>query len=253
MSRPAAINSSIERIARARPDGIGLTLERRSGPGEGWFSVEELLSTEGAPAVLLSRIRGMYGVPADHIRAEWLFESYARAIADLGVSFIVAERRLPDLDRKNLLMTSGRGLIVGTAIISENMIALNADPVSHGHGISRVESWQDLAREFRDGLEALVEPLVSWMARHGLRQEKTLWLAAADRTAQSLVWSGRAFDDPGFARELAAEMLGGPGPMAIPLNTGIDSRGSEQHLRTTCCLAYRAAGGGLCFGCPLNR
>jgi len=250
---PAEIDSSLARITRVRPDGLGLTLQRRPGPGEGWFTVQDLLDNDGAPAVLLSRIRGMYEVPADHIRAEWLFESYARAVADLGASFMVAERRLPALGPGNLLMASMGGLIAGTAVVASDMKVTAADPVADGPGISRVDGWQLLAQEFRGGFEALVGPMVGWMARHRLRQEKTLWSAAADRLAQSLVWCGRAFDERDFALELAHELLDRPGPMSIPLETGVDGRGEEQHLRTTCCLAYRAAGGGLCFGCPLNR
>jgi len=250
---PAAIDTSLARITSVRPDGFGLALGRRSGPGAGWFTVEELLATDGAPAVLLSRVRGMYEVPADYVRAEWLFESYARAVADLGVSFILAERRLPDLNRENLLMTSTGGLVTGTAVVGEDITVTASDPVADGPGITRVEAWQDLAREFAEGFTGLIEPMVEWMVRHRLRQEKTLWSAAADRLAQSLVWCGGAFDEPDLSGELALELLGRPGPMLIPLETGIDSRGNEQHLRTTCCLAYRVAGGGLCFGCPLNR
>ena len=107
-----------------------------------------------------------------------------------------------------------------------------ADPVADGPGISRVDGWQDLAQEFSEGFEALVGPMVDWMMRHRLRQEKTLWAAAADRLAQSLVWCGRAFDEQDFALELAHELLDRPGPMKIPLETGVDGRGEEQHLRT---------------------
>jgi hypothetical protein len=249
---PIAIEASLARITRVRPGGFGLNLQRRPAPGDGWFRVNELLSADGAPAVLLSRVRGMYEVPADHVRAEWLFESYARAVADLGVSFMVAERRLPALGAENLLMTSTGGLIAGTAVIAADMTVLSEDP-AEGLEISRVGGWRDLAQEFRQGFEALIGPMVDWMVRHRLRQEKTLWSAAADRMAQSIIWCGRAFDEQDFAHELAHELLDRPGPMMIPLETGLDGRGEEQHLRTTCCLAYRAAGGGLCFGCPLNR
>jgi hypothetical protein len=253
VSGPTAIDSSLARITRVRPDGVGLTLQRRPGPGEGWFAVKDLLANDGAPAVLLSRVRGMYEVPADHIRAEWLFESYVRALADLGASFMVSERRLPSLVAENLLMGSMGGLIAGTAVIAEDLTVTAADPAADDAGISRVADWRDLAEDFLEGFSGLVEPMVAWMVRHRLRQERILWSAAADRLAQSLVWCGQAFDEQDFARELAHELLDRPGPMAIPLETAVDGWGSEQHLRTTCCLAYRAAGGGLCFGCPLNR
>jgi hypothetical protein len=250
---PDAIDASLARIASARLDGVGLAVERRDGQSARWFSVCDLLASDGAPAVLLSRIRGMRETPADYIRAEWLFESYSRAIADLGISFIVAERRLPDLWPDNLLMTAVNGLVAGTAVVSGCMTVTETDPVPDGPGISRVGGWRELADEFRQGFTALAEPIVAWTTRHRLRQEKTLWLAAGDRIAQSLVWCGRAFDRQEFAAELARELLDRPGPMAIGLETGTDVRGREQHLRTTCCLAYRVDGGGLCFGCPLNR
>lgn len=253
MSSSAAIDASLKRIARIPPSASAVFPRRRSGPGEGWFSAAELLASDGAPAGLLSQIRGMFETPADHIRAEWLFESYARAIADLGVLFIVAERRLPDLSPENLLMASRGGLIVATAVVSEKMIVLGGDPADAEPGITRAEDWQGLAGELRSGFSNLVSPFLSWFVRHRLRQEKTLWSAAADRLAQSLVWSGQVLAQPDFVSELAREVLADSGPMAIPLETGIDNLGNKQHLRSTCCLAYRAAGGSLCFSCPLNR
>jgi hypothetical protein len=253
VSRAAAIDSSLARITGVRLDGISPAIERRSGPGEGWFAVEELLTSDSAPADLLGRIRGMHEVPADHIRAEWLFESYARAVADLGVSFLVAERRLPRLQRDNLLMASAGGLIAGIAVIAEDLNVVATDPVEDGPAITRYDTWPDLVREFREAFTGLLGPMIDWMVSHRLRQEKTLWSAAADRLAQSLLWSGRAFEARDFAAGLAHELLNQPGPMKIPLDCAVDARGNEHHLRTTCCLAYRAAGGGLCFGCPLNR
>jgi hypothetical protein len=253
VSDEAAFDASLARITGTRLDGVFLALERRDQPNSHWFSVSDLLASGGAPAVLLSRIRGVRETPADYIRAEWLFESYSRAIADLGISFIVAERRLPALRPDNLLMTSVNGLVAGTAVVSGCMTVTARDPVPDGPGISRVDGWRDLADEFRQAFTALVDPILAWMTGHRLRQEKTLWLAAGDRIAQSLVWCGQAFDQQEFAAELAQNLLDRPGPMAIRLGTGTDVRGREQHLRTTCCLAYRVDGSGLCFGCPLNR
>lgn len=253
MTEAAEIDLSLARIRSARVDGIGLVLGRRPGPGDGWFSAGQLLSDDSAPATLLAMVRGIREIPADYIRGEWMFESYARAVADLGAAMIVAERRLPDLTAANLLMASTGGLIAGTAVVSREMTVLEADPASDGPGLTRVPRWQDLADAFHFGFTALLEPMVAWMLRHRLRQQKALWTAAADRLAQSLLWCGTAFDQPGFARELAAEVLDRPGPLRIPLETTLDARGREHHSRVSCCLAYRAAGGGFCHACPLNR
>lgn len=252
MSRPAEIDLSLARIRAARVDGVGLVVGRRPGPGDGWFAVEQLLTDDSAPATLLAMVRGISEVPADYIRGEWMFESYARAAANLGAGMIVAERRLPDLSPSNLLMAATGGLVAGTAVRSPAMLVLEQDP-AEGSGLTRLGSRQDLSDAFHSGFTALIEPMVEWMTRHRLRQEKVLWTAAADRLAQSLLWCGAAFGKHDFAGELAADLLGRNGPLRIPLETSLDARGREHHSRVSCCLAYRAAGGSVCHGCPLNR
>jgi hypothetical protein len=256
LNGPAEIDLSLARIRAARVDGIGLVVGRRAAPGDGWFSVEELLSDDSGPATLLAMVRGISEIPADHIRAEWMFESFARAVADVGAAFIIAERRLADLSAANLLMASTGGLIAGTAMIGPDMTVLESDPGAAGpreSGITVAPDWQQLAEEFRGYFTALIDPMVDWMVRHRLRQEKALWSAAADRLAQALIWSGAAFDQPDFARELTVELLDRPGPLAVPLEITVDDRGREHHRRVSCCLAYRAAGGGFCHACPLNE
>ncbi len=124
MSGPAEIDLSLARIRSVRLDGVGLVVGRRSNHGGGWFEVEQLLTDDSAPATLLAMVRGISEVPADYIRGEWMFESYARAVADLGASMIVAERRLPDLASGNLLMAATGGLVAGTAVTGTAMTVL---------------------------------------------------------------------------------------------------------------------------------
>jgi hypothetical protein len=230
------LDADIARIRAASDGGMRLLVARRDEPGGAWFLVPELLEREGAPAVLLSRISGMAGPPPDHVRAEWLFESYARALGDLGCAFIVSAGKLPDLSPTNLLMAARGGLIAGTALRS-----------------NRFASGPDLAGALRDSLVGLISPLATWFDSHGLRPEKTLWKSAADRIAESALWAGRAFDRESEAAVLADGLLAAPGPLQIPLEKMVDRRGVERHLRVTCCLAYRATGGQVCAACPLNR
>jgi len=237
-------DADIRRIAAAEADGMRLLVDRRTDPGGPWFPVTELLESDGAPAVLLTRMVGVSDVPGEHIRAEWLFESYARVLGELGTAFVIATGRLPELTAANLLMASRNGLIAGVALRSCRMAA-GAGGVGPAGNASAAES-------LRESLVALIGPFAAWFDRHGLRPEKTLWKSAADRIAEAALWAGRAFDEPEAARGLAAEILGNPGPLRIPLETVVDPLGTERHSRVTCCLAYRAAGGSLCFACPLN-
>jgi hypothetical protein len=240
--RIEGFDRTVGRITAASADGYGIIVRRMEGAGEGWFPVSELDETGRVQALLLSRISGMAGPPEDHIRAEWLLESLARAVADLGGSFIVAARQLPDLSPGNVLLAAEGGLFRASGVQSDRGTE-SGDPA-------------ELADAFRRGFVDLLEPTIDWIDGRGLRPAKTLWHAAADRLAQSLVWSGKAFDRPDLALELTRLTVGPESPdprLAIPIERAEDDWGDEYHLRNTCCLAYRTEGGQLCQSCPLVK
>lgn len=235
------IDRAIGRITAARADGYGIIVRRRDRPGDGWFSVDELDGSGRVEATLISRISGMSGPPPEHIRAEWMVESLARALADLAGSFAVATGTLPDLSPGNLLLAAEGGLFRASGVTSDALF--EGDP-------------EALADRFRSGFAELMGPTIEWTDGQGLRPAKTLWHAAADRLAQSLVWSGKAFDRPDLALRLT-ELVVGPGctdeRLRIEVRRAEDEYGDEFHLRTTCCLAYRTPDGYTCQSCPLQR
>ena len=246
------IDQTLSRIASASSDGYGILIRRRDRAGDGWFAASEL-ANRAAPAALLANVRGFSEPPPDHVRAEWMLESIARAVADLGGSFIVSSQRLPDFSPDNLLLAAEGGLVRATGMTSGRMSVLPDDPAAAEAGNRTVGRWEDLADEYREGFISVLEPVVKWLDGQGLRPEKTLWQAAADRLAQSLIWSGDAFEKPDFAKSVAERFVNGDDRLTIPLETRVDDYEREYHLRTTCCLAYRTPEGTLCQGCPLNK
>ncbi len=237
----------------AQADGYGILVRRRKGPGEGWFEAGELGPDGRAPAALVANVRGLGAPPPDHIKAEWVLESVARALADLGGSFLVSSNRLPDLSPGNVLLAAEGGLVRATGMIGEEMTVIEGDSAPGQDGITVVPDWEDLADRLRIGFTELLEPLIVWLDGQGLRPEKTLWHAAADRLAQSLIWSGKAFERHDLARQVTERVIGGDPRLKIALETGEDDYGERYHLRATCCLAYRTPEGGYCRACPLNR
>ena len=254
MKRPPTeeIDRTLSRIAMATAEGFGILVRRRDRPADGWFPASELAGNAALPA-LLSRVRGMNGPPEDHIRAEWMLESLARAVADLAGSFMVSSKRLPDLSPDNVLLAAEGGLIRATGVLGPRMSVLPGDPAEGLEGVTVAEDWRQMADWLRAGFIGLLEPAVTWADENGLRPAKTVWHAAADRLAQSLIWSAEAFENPAFARQLAEHVINGDERLRIPLETAEDDYDREYHLRTTCCLAYRTPEGGLCQACPLNR
>lgn len=253
--RASAIDRAIGRITAAHADGYGIVVQRREGPGQGWMAAAELDGSGRVEAELIDAIQGMSGPPAEHIRAEWMLESVARAVADLAGSFAVAARGLPALDPGNVLLAAEGGLVRATAVASDRLTVLagEGEPSDGGETFA---SLAELADRFREGYLGLLAPTVAWIDGRGLRPAKTLWRAAADRLAQSLVWSGKAFDRPGLALELT-ELTVGPGcpdeRLRIEIRRAEDEYGDEYHLRNTCCLAYRTEDGYVCQSCPLRK
>jgi hypothetical protein len=245
MSEPARIerfDQTLGRISTASADGYGIIVRRMEEAGDGWFPASELDQAGRVQALLLSRISGMAGPPEDHIRAEWLLESIARVIADLAGSFIVAAGQLPDLSPGNVLLAAEGGLFRASGVRSDRGTE-SGDPA-------------ELADRFRQGFVDLLEPTIDWIDGQGLRPARTLWHSASDRLAQSLVWSGKAFDRPDLALELTRLTVGPESPdprLAITIERAEDDWGDEYHLRNTCCLAYRTEGGQLCQSCPLVK
>jgi hypothetical protein len=182
-----------------------------------------------------------------------LIESWARAFADLAGSALVCDRRLPDLRPANLLIAPYKGMVAATAVRTGAMSVLESDSPAIAAGATAVPGWTDLAGTLHRGLEDLLEPMVEWADRRDLRPAKTLWQAAGDVTAQSLVWSGKAFNRREFSLELTRLLMGRGGRMAVPVDRGVDRAGEPYHLRSTCCLAYRTPEGGLCRSCPIRR
>lgn len=235
------IERILGRIAAARADGYGIVIRQVPEPDGTWTAAGRLGSDPELTAATASAVSGMYGRVEPHIQAEWMLESLARGVADLGGSFALASGTLPDLDPGNVLLAIEGGLVRGTALRSDRLGAGDLPRLADG---------------LRVGLARLIEPAIEWIDSEGLRPAKTLWQAAADRLAQALVWCGRAFDRPDEALELTRLAVGLDGPdarLAIPVERSGDEYGDEFHLRHTCCLAYRTEGGELCQSCPLRR
>jgi hypothetical protein len=81
------------------------------------------------------------------------------------------------------------------------------------------------------------------------------WSLAADAVAGAALHVGRRLAGPADAVELAALLVGGPGPLRVPLaiiDADPPGGGDATRWRGSCCLAHRE-GLDLCPSCPRRR
>jgi FhuF 2Fe-2S C-terminal domain len=247
------IEATLNRVAAGSADGLSIRVSLVPAPKHGWIEFDRLLDSDPLKASLFAQVAGVGARPPDHVCAEWMVESFARAITDLAGSCLVAERRLPDLSAENLVVATYKGMVAATGVRTTAMTALEDDGEAVAAGARAVPDWPGLAERMADGLASLLGPIIGWTDGNGLRPAKTLWQAAGDVSAQSLVWSGKAFDGRGFALELTRRLMAPDPPFAVPVRRGVDPAGEQFHLRTTCCLAYRTPEGGICRSCPIGH
>jgi hypothetical protein len=218
----------LDRIAALRGNGIGLTVEQRDGPGEGWIAADVL---DAELDRLLPGVYDLAGIEHAGLGAEWLLEHCAWQGASLAVAAAL-DGWVPDLDPRNVLLWFRDGGVWGIAL---------REVRAAGHG----------PRTAHDALEAMLTPVVAAITARRLRAERPLWRAAGDRVGQAVVWAGAAYDDPEAARRLGEAMLAPPSRMHVPLVTA-EADGVPYHVRSSCCLYHRVPGAQVCAGCPLK-
>lgn len=243
----------MRRLAASSAGGAPVRMAFIADPAPGWIDAEELLGRDQPKQALFAAVSGVGNRPADYICAEWMLESWARAIADLAGSTVVLDRRLPDLTPENLRVAPYKGMVGSIAVRTGAMAALDTDIRATADGVVAVSGWTGLADLMRQGLADLLKPMIEWVDDRYLRPAKTLWRAAGDCLAQSLVRSGEAFGERDFALELTEHLMAPDDRLSVSVDRDTDETGEPFHLRTTCCLAYRTPEGGLCRSCPIAR
>ncbi|MGK2931841.1 MAG: (2Fe-2S)-binding protein [Solirubrobacterales bacterium] len=244
------IAADIDRINDRIPPGYGPVLVSGPQPAEqGWLESSKLTTNPSLVDLVLGTVTGVSARPPLYIRAEWMLERYAWTIGVTAGAFIVGRRRLPRMDPDLLMIL---GYADGVSLLSPRLLALPGDPDSGHPEVETISAESDLAYAMYDAMLSHLTPLVESLVELKSRPEAALWRAAGDRIAESIFFCGRLFRRPEVARDLMEAVLGRPGPLNNPLETAVNERGEEFHLRVSCCLAYRTPEGGYCRACPLN-
>jgi Ferric iron reductase FhuF-like transporter len=236
---PSPLDDTIRRACGLEVAGWPLVIARRDTPGDGFERADDL----HRPGRLLDqRIAASAALGKTHHRhvgAQWWFERCAFLVAATAFACVLTSRRIPSLSPANVLIAGADG--IPAALGLRNVPLACGETAADDH----------LATVARTEIERHLEPLAHAITALRLRPAKALWRSAGDRTVQAALWIGTATRRHDDAVALAEAVLTPAGRVHVPLRlTAAAADPACDHLRSSCCLAHRAAGNVICDGCP---
>jgi iron complex transport system ATP-binding protein len=199
-----------------------------TGPvSDGWRSVEQLYTDAALLDGIVGRIQARMDAAEQRVAASTFYLGFAARLWSIGLGVLAAHRLLPDLDTEHLLFQE-----------SDGQIRLHIEHPVARHGVDLEPRLADMV------LDGHLARLSVALRRLGPISEKLL----RGNAASALLGAARVFDGnaaTGRGWQLARRLCA-------------DERLSDTirfnnvgYRRTSCCLYYRAAGGGLCGDCSL--
>jgi iron complex transport system ATP-binding protein len=192
---------------------------------DGWRPVKQLYDDTALLAEIVGRVQARMDVTEQRVAASTFFLGFAARLWSIGVGSVAGYRMLVDLPPEHLLFRE-----------SDGQIALHLEhPATRRH--------EDLAAMVLDGH---LDPLAVALRRLGPISQRLLH----GNTASALLGAARVFDRDRATTagwELARRMCADP-----RLSTAVRFSDND-YRRTSCCLYYRTAHGGLCGDCALDR
>lgn len=222
-----SIAGALRRVARAVP---GTECTSGTDPA-GALGVDRLADDARA----MGRLLAATGVDDAKARAAWFIQGHAWRVASPAVGCQLLLGRAPDLRAGSVSLVS----------------AADGGHRVHFRDHGGSPAGPRTAPELREALEAHMAAVLGapGLAVLGGRAR---WALAGDTVAAAALHVGRALVGAPTAIELAAALIAGPGPLAVPLALIATGTGEVTRRRTSCCLAHRA-GHELCPTCPRRR
>ena len=200
-----------------------------TGPvDDGWRPVAQLYTDTGPLGGIIGRVGARMDTAEPRVAASTWFLGFAARLWSIGLGALAGQQLLPDLAAQHLLFRETDGQI---QLHIEHPVAWQGD---------------DLKPRLADMvLTAHLEPLAAALRRLGPISEKLL----RGNTASALLGAARVFDraaTTGAGWQLAHSLCADERlSEAIRFGDFSDS----GYRRTSCCLYYRVARGGLCGDC----
>ncbi len=203
-----------------------------TGPvDDGWRPVAQLYTGTALLGGIIGRLQARMDAAEQQVAASTFFLGFAARLWSIGLGAVAGHRMLPDLAPEHLMFQE-----------TDGQIRLH---------IQHPVVWQggDLEPRLADlVLAGHLTPLGSALRRLGPISEKVL----RGNAASALLGAARIFDrgaTPGPGWQLARRLCNDKRLSGAIRFNGVND---ADYRRTSCCLYYRAPGGGLCGDCVLT-
>jgi len=207
---------------------------------------------------LLDRIRRSYQTEDGSVLASFFMNAYTWPLVSAGLSCVGVDSRLPGLRVENVAFDVREdGKITSIAFRSSRWYCLGEDQEAHHPHAEILDNREDLYKAFSSQLEDHLETVINSVGEKLPWGKRALWLTAADRCAEALMWLSKHTpsdilapqDVPPLYKKLFSHS-------ASPLKNALTSIHFDQGglilERGTCCLAYRLPEKSYCQSCPVG-
>lgn len=175
-------------------------------------------------------------------------------VGGAAIFLYATERRVPDLSPENITLRLADGGIEEVAFTSGRFAALSNDPASES-AVATFEDEDGLRGWLREGLERMLDPVISEVRAATRVGKRTMYNRAADLAAQRMMGMDGVTGDGAWCGREAEKLVKSPDS---PLDGAtrfftVEHEGREEIflVRGCCCHAYKEPEHGYCGTCPL--
>lgn len=221
--------------------------------GDGWVSMSKFVEDGDFVGEQLRTMKERWDVD-NRSAAIGVVGGLAWQVGGAALFVYAAERRVPDLSPESVMLRLADDGLAEVAFVSGRFAALADDPESES-ATTLFENEDGLRSHLREGLEAMLEPVVDHSRAATRVSKRTMWNRASDLIGQRLLQFGETLADKEWCGHEAEKLVKSPGS---PLDGAtrffvVEHGGREEvHLvRGCCCHGYKDPEHGYCATCPL--
>ncbi|XSG76649.1 IucA/IucC family C-terminal-domain containing protein [Herpetosiphon llansteffanensis] len=192
------------------------------------------------------------------LAGSFFISSYVWYLAGAAIASLLADQRIPDMDRSNVLArfpSSSNGNQPAVAFASERFFGLAVDQAHPNATV--VADKASLREQFRQQFEQHMAPVVQLVAEQSGLGQRAQWNIIADRCAGIFLRVGQRLGQVDFACAEGLAFVGAKGSAMKASKTGYIELNTASNdcatflQRGGCCLYYQVEGGDNCNDCPL--